>query len=44
MAQMLLSMDATVTTCHSKTENIEQYLRNADIAPWLPWPKGMDLP
>lgn len=31
MAQMLLSMDATVTTCHSKTENIEQYLRNADI-------------
>ena len=34
MAQMLLSMDATVTTCHSKTENIEQHLRNADIALW----------
>jgi len=31
MAQMLLSMDATVTTCHSKTANVEQHLRNADI-------------
>ena len=37
MSQMLLSTDATVTTCHSKTENIEQYLRNADIVPGLGW-------
>lgn len=34
MAQMLLSMDATVTTCHSKTANVEQHLRNADIVAW----------
>eukprot|EP00434_Breviolum_minutum_P000854 symbB.v1.2.000752.t1/scaffold36.1/size400579/24 len=45
MAQMLLSMDATVTTCHSKTANVEQHLRNADIvvvaigqAEFVRWP------
>ena len=31
MAQMLLDRDATVTICHSKTENIEDIIKTADI-------------
>lgn len=31
MAQCLLSKNATVTICHSKTKNIENILKNADI-------------
>lgn len=31
MAQLLLSLDATVTTCHSQTQNIERHLRDADL-------------
>jgi len=31
MAQMLLNRDATVTVCHSKTENIEDIIKTADI-------------
>ncbi|MDD4567848.1 hypothetical protein L21_0166 [Methanoculleus chikugoensis] len=31
MAALLLNADATVTICHSKTENIEAEMRNADI-------------
>lgn len=31
MAHLLLSMDCTVTVCHSKTKNIEEYTRQADI-------------
>lgn len=31
MARMLLNEDATVTVCHSKTKNLAQYTRNADI-------------
>jgi len=31
LAHILTSMDATVTLCHSKTKNIEKYLRDADI-------------
>ena len=28
---LLLNADATVTTCHSKTQNLEEYTRDADI-------------
>ena len=31
LAQCLLNEDATVTICHSKTKNIEEITRNADI-------------
>lgn len=31
VASILTNMNATVTLCHSKTENIEYYTRNADI-------------
>lgn len=31
LAQCLLNKDATVTICHSKTKNIEEITRNADI-------------
>lgn len=31
LAIMLINRDATVTVCHSKTVNIENYTRNADI-------------
>lgn len=31
IASILTNMDATVTLCHSKTENLEYYTRNADI-------------
>ncbi len=31
MATLLLNADATVTICHSKTKNIEDEMRNADI-------------
>ena len=31
IARMLLNEDATVTICHSKTYNLSQHIRNADI-------------
>lgn len=31
VAQLLMNADATVTVCHSKTANIQEHLRNADI-------------
>lgn len=31
MAQMLLKRDATVTMCHSRTENLEDIIKTADI-------------
>ena len=31
VAQLLLSRDATVTMCHSKTKNLEEVVRQADI-------------
>lgn len=31
LAQCLLNKDATITICHSKTKNIEEITRNADI-------------
>lgn len=31
MAQMLLNKNATVTICHSKTENLKEYTKTADI-------------
>ena len=31
LAQMMLSKNATVTICHSKTENLEQITKTADI-------------
>ena len=31
MAAMLLNANATVTVCHSKTENLQAYLKDADI-------------
>lgn len=31
MAQLLTAADGTVTLCHSKTENLEAFTRNADI-------------
>ncbi len=31
MAQMLLQRNATVTVCHSKTQNLSNYTKNADI-------------
>ena len=31
VAQLLLSRDATVTMCHSKTKNLEEMVRSADI-------------
>lgn len=31
VAQLLLSRDATVTMCHSKTKNLEEVVRSADI-------------
>jgi methylenetetrahydrofolate dehydrogenase (NADP+)/methenyltetrahydrofolate cyclohydrolase len=31
MAALLLNADATVTICHSKTRNLEEEMRNADI-------------
>jgi methylenetetrahydrofolate dehydrogenase (NADP+)/methenyltetrahydrofolate cyclohydrolase len=31
MAMMLLNENATVTICHSRTENLQQHIQNADI-------------
>lgn len=31
MAQLLLNANGTVTICHSKTENLEEYTKEADI-------------
>ncbi len=31
MAMLLLNADATVTVCHSKTQNLKEECRNADI-------------
>jgi methylenetetrahydrofolate dehydrogenase (NADP+)/methenyltetrahydrofolate cyclohydrolase len=31
VSAMLLNKDATVTTCHSRTNNLEQHVRSADI-------------
>ena len=31
VAQMLLNQNATVTTCHSKTKNLDEIVKNADI-------------
>lgn len=31
MAQMLLNYDATVTVCHSQTQNLHDYVKQADI-------------
>ena len=31
MAMMLLNENATVTICHSKTENLQEHIQNADI-------------
>ena len=31
MIQLLLKNDATVTVCHSKTENLEEIIKTADI-------------
>ena len=31
MAMMLLNKNATVTICHSKTENLQEHIQNADI-------------
>ena len=31
LAQLLLNANATVTTCHSKTQNISEITKNADI-------------
>lgn len=31
MAQLLLNKNATVTMCHSKTKNLEEFTKNADI-------------
>ncbi len=31
MAQLLLRADATVTVCHSKTENLADIVRTADV-------------
>ncbi|CAI4215050.1 unnamed protein product [Parascedosporium putredinis] len=31
VAQLLMNADATVTVCHSKTANIQEHIRNADI-------------
>ncbi len=31
MAQLLLARNATVTVCHSKTKNLEEYTKKADI-------------
>ena len=31
MGVMMLNRDATVTICHSKTENLSEYIKNADI-------------
>ena len=31
MAMMLLNMNATVTICHSRTQNIESIINNADL-------------
>ncbi len=31
MAHLLLQKDATVTVCHSKTENLEEHTRSADL-------------
>lgn len=31
MAMMLLGKNATVTICHSRTQNLEEHIRNADI-------------
>lgn len=31
MAMMLLNQDATVTICHSKTRNVEHFIKQADI-------------
>ena len=35
MAQLLLSMDATVTVCHSKSQDVARHLSGADIVPRL---------
>ena len=31
MAMMLLNLNATVTICHSRTQNIENIIKNADL-------------
>lgn len=31
VAQLLLNQNATVTICHSKTQNLESYIQNADV-------------
>jgi len=31
MAMMLLNQNATVTICHSRTANLQEYIKNADI-------------
>ena len=31
MSHLMLNLNATVTVCHSKTKNIEEFTRNADI-------------
>ena len=31
MAMMLLNENATVTICHSRTENLQEHIQNADI-------------
>ena len=34
MAMMLLNLNATVTICHSRTKNIEDIIKNADLIVW----------
>ena len=39
MAMMLLNLNATVTICHSRTQNIDTIIKNADLivgARWIP--------
>ena len=31
MAQLLLDKNATVTVCHSKTQNLDKFIRSADL-------------
>jgi methylenetetrahydrofolate dehydrogenase (NADP+)/methenyltetrahydrofolate cyclohydrolase len=31
MAQLLLDKNSTVTVCHSKSQNIDRWVRNADL-------------
>jgi len=41
MAQLLLMKNATVTICHSKTKNISEFTRNADIVVVAAGQKGL---